>query len=145
MNIDRDSFNEHDEHFKALQLAFHDKLNEVFEEIAKLARDFSEKKRDKKEEGIKESLKVIISEQSKGKYKLIERNLKKNSQIVEVDKDKKLIILNTRKRPFKKKKANRIIRALMVAYHTAKTTSQTEEERDKTFYNILKEILNKLI
>jgi len=145
LNIDRDSFNEHDEHFKKLQSVLHEKLKAVFYEINKTARTTSEGKRKTKDEELKENLRVIIAEQSKGAFKLLQRDSGKDAPIVVVHEDRGEIILNTAARPLKKKKADRIIGAVMLAYHAAKRTTETEEERDNKFYQLVKEILGELV
>ena len=145
LNIDRDSFNEHDEHFKVLQSYLHDRLNTFFDEINAIARECSEQRRDKKEEEIRKSMQIIVSEESEGKFELLQRHLEKDSPIVAVDKDKGEIILNVSARPLKKKRTDRIIGAVMLAYHAAKHTTKTEEKRDSKFYQLVKEILSKLV
>ena len=145
LNIDRDSFNEHDEHFKKLQSVLHDKLETLFKEINQTARTISEGKRQRKDEELKENLQTIVVEQSKGIFKLLQRDTRKDAPIVEVDEDKGEIILNTAARPLKKKKADMIIRNVMLAYHTTKRITETEEERDNKFYQLVKEIIGELV
>jgi hypothetical protein len=145
LNIDRDSFNEHDEHFKKLQSVLHDKLETVFKEINKTARTISEGKREEKEKELKENLQTIVVEQSKGEFKLLQQDSGKDAPIIEVDEDKGEIILNTDVRPLKKKKADMVIQAIMLAYHAAKRITETEEERDNKFYQLVKEIIGELV
>ncbi len=145
LNIDRDSFNEHDEHFKKLQSVLHEKLKDVFYEINKTARTISEGKRKTKDEELKENLRVIVAEQSKGEFKLLQRDSGKGVPIVVVDEDEGEIILNTAARPLKKKKADMIIRNVMLAYHTTKRITETEEESDNKFYQLVKEIIGELV
>lgn len=145
LNIDRDSFNEHDEHFKALQSFLHEKLNTVFDKINAIARERSEERRNKKDEKIKKSMQTIVVKESKGKFKLLQRDLKEGTPIVVVNEDKGKIILNTAARPLKKKKADMIIRAVELAYQIAKHTAKTDEERDNLFSQLIKEIFTELI
>jgi len=145
LNIDRDSFNEHDEHFKKLQSSLHEKLDPIFDEINAIARERSEEKRARKNEKIKENMRAIVTDQSKGKFKLLQRDLGKDDPIVVVDEDRGEIILNTASHPLKKKKADMIIGAVELAYQIAKHTAKTEEERDKLFYQLIKEIFTELI
>jgi len=145
LNIDRDSFNEHDEHFKRLREILHEKLDDVFNEIDAIARKRSEGKRDRKDKELKKSLQIIIAEESKGRFKLLERDLEKNVPIVIVDENKGEIVLNTASRPLKRKKADRIIGAVMLAYHSAKRIAQTEEEQDERFYQLIKRVLGELV
>lgn len=145
LNIDRDSFNEHDEHFKKLQSVLHDKLKVLFKEINQTARTISEGKRQRKDEELKENLQTIVFEQSKGEFKLLQHDSGMDTPVVEVDDEKGEIILNTTARPLKKTKADMIIRNVMVAYHTAKRITETEEERDNKFYQLVKEIIGELV
>jgi len=145
LNIDRDSFNEHDEHYKELQNFLHEKLDTIFDEINTISRKTSDEKRIYKDIRLKENFKKIISEQSGGKYKLYEKELDKNAPIVIVDENKMEIVLNTSSRPLKKKKADMIIRSIMLAYHTAKSITKTEKERDEKFLELAKEILDELV
>jgi len=145
LNIDRDSFNEHDEHFKKLQSVIHEKFDTVFDEINEIARERSEEKRDRKDEKIKNSMREIVAKQSKGKFKLLQRDLDLDTRIVVVDKDRGEIILNTAAHPLKKKRSDMIIRAVELAYQIAKHTAETDEERDKLFSQLIKEIFTELI
>ena len=145
LNIDRDSFNEHDEHFKKLQSELHKKLDPLLNKINEIARERSEAKRDTKDVRLKESMRAAVAKQSKGKLKLLQRRLKKDAPIVTVNEDKGEIVLNTAARPLKKKKADMIIGSIMLAYHTAKRTTKTEEQRDEKFYQLVKEILGELV
>jgi hypothetical protein len=144
LNIDRDSFNEHDEHFKKLQWFLHEKLKAVFDEINAIARKHSEKRRDAKDQALKGSMQAIIAEESGGKFRLLQRNLE-GAPIVAVDEDEGEIILNTAARPLKRKRADKIIGAIMLAYHSAKCMTETEEEQDDRFYQLVKKILGELV
>lgn len=145
LNIDRDSFNEHDEHFKKLQTFLHDKIKIVFNEISIAARKTREEERDETSEKIKKSIQETAIRESKGKFKLIESNLGKDAPVVKINKDKGEIILNTASRPLKKKKANMILQNVELAYRIAENTAETEKERHDIFYKIIEEILDELV
>lgn len=145
LNIDRDSFNEHDEHFKKVQSVLHEKLGDVFNESKRIALKRSEKRRDKRDEKLRQNIQSAISEESQGKFRLLQRDLEEDGPIVLVDEDKGEIILNTAARPLKKKRTDSIIRAVMLAYHAAKRTTETEEERYNKFLKLVKEILGELV
>lgn len=145
LNIDRDSFNEHEEHFKALQIFLHEKLDRVFEETKSISKKLSESKRDKKDEEFRNSLEEIVLEKSNGQFKLIQLERDKNAPIVEVDTQRNEIILNTASRPLKKKKADMLIRAVELAYKISKYTTKTEEERDKLFSKLIIDIFAELV
>jgi len=141
LNIDRDSFNEHDEHFKKLQSSLHKELDDVFNQIDKLARKRSEGKRETKQEESQKSMQAIVVEESRGKIKLVQQDMGKDKPNVEVDKKQRKIILNISKN----KKIDAIIKAVMVAYYTAILTSNTEEQRDRKFHDLVKRILGELV
>jgi len=92
LNIDRDSFNEHDEHFKKLQSSLHNKLNGIFNLIDNLARKRSERKRESKAEENQQSIQAIVSEESNGRVKLVQQDLGKDRPNVEVDKRQRKIV-----------------------------------------------------
>jgi hypothetical protein len=145
LNIDRDSFNEHDEHFKRLQSVLHDKLNKVFDKIDAIGRVRSEKKRDEKEWKLRKSMQAIIAGESGGKLKLVQQDLEEEAPVVVIHEDKGEIVLNTASRPLRKKKGDMIIRAVMLAYHSVKRLAETEEERDDKFYQLVKKVLKELV
>ncbi|MCK4405800.1 MAG: ATP-binding protein [Hadesarchaea archaeon] len=144
LNIDRDSFNEHDEHFKKLQSVLHEKLNPVFDEINGIARECSEEKRDERDNELRENLRKIVAEKSNKKFKLLQRDLGEAAPIVTVDKGRGVIILNKSARPLKRKKPDMIIRAVMLAYHIAKHTTKNEVEREVKFRQLVGAILGEL-
>lgn len=141
LNIDRDSFNEHDEHFKKLQSSLHNRLNDIFNQIDKLARKRSEGRREVKEKESQKSMQAIVAEESNGRIKLVQQDLGKDRPNVEVDKKQRKIILNISKN----KKIDAILKAVMVAYYTAILTSNTEEQRDHKFHDLVKKILGELV
>lgn len=145
LNIDRDSFNEHDEHFKTLQRLLHEKLDRVFAQIDAIARKRQEYKRYRKDQEVRKLMGTIISEESKGEFRLLQRDLKRDAPIIVVDEDRKEIILNTASRPVGRKSPDKIIRAVMLAYHAATRTTETEEDRENKFYWLLRQILGKLV
>jgi hypothetical protein len=75
----------------------------------------------------------------------VQQDLAGDGPVVEVHGDKGEIILNTASRPLGKKKADMIIRAIMLAYHSAKCLAGTEEDRDDKFYHLVKKVLKGLV
>ncbi len=144
LNIDRDSFNEHDEHFKKLQYTLHAKLGDVFEQIDRMARERSEGRRERKERQVTDALKAIISQRSAGKLRLRRRNLGPDECIVVVDEEKGQIILNTGARPLRKKKGDRLLAAVMLAYHASQQTAETDADRADAFYEAVRDVLAEL-
>jgi hypothetical protein len=145
LNIDRDSFNEHDEHFKKLQMKLHEKLHSVFKEINKLSREKSDAKSDKKETELRRYISKTILDQTDGKLSLRQARLGKSKPIVKIDDKKGNVILNIDAKPLKKKKANQIIGAMMIAYQTAREIYKNEKEREKYFFEIARKILGELV
>jgi hypothetical protein len=145
LNIDRDSFNEHDEHFKKIQSLLHDKLDKVFNEISNISRESHSTERSERDKKVKKELQHAVDEESKGKLKLVLQEVGKNDPIVKVDHQLRQIILNTSSRPAKNKKTNVIIQAIDIAYYTAMETSKNEDERHDKFLQLVKKILDKML
>jgi len=146
LNIDRDSFNEHDEHYKSLQSFLHDKkLDTVFTEAASIARQLSDERHQEKDESLKKAMQTIAAEQSKGRFKLLQKDLGMEAPIVTVNKERGQIILNTSSRPLKKKKANMLIGVVELAYQIAKHATKTDESRDRLFSELIRNIFTELI
>jgi len=144
LNIDRDSFNEHDEHFKRLQVKLHEKLDTVFNKLDSIARAQQEEKRNVKDESLKGSMQGIVAKQSQGKFKLLQHDLGSSGPVVSVDERKGEIILNTASRPLRKKKADAILRHVILAYHISREMAKTDEEQYDIFYRLIKDILREL-
>ena len=145
LNIDRDSFNEHDEHYKRLQSELHCKIADVFSKMEALASKQRAQKRVDKERELVTRLEEIVTERTDSKFKLRERALGKRAPIVEVDDIKGEVILNTAAKPLRKKKANTIIRHVSAAYHISRNMAKTEDEQWDIFYDLVKQILDELV
>ncbi|HEY55131.1 MAG TPA: hypothetical protein G4N91_02475 [Dehalococcoidia bacterium] len=144
LNIDRDSFNEHDEHFKKIQEDLHSKLDQVFKKIESTANELRKEKHEKKEEEVRAETWTAINQGTHGKVDVVEKDLGINRPLIVIDKINKRLVLNTAIRPVKKKKADNLIRYVSLAYHVAKYISKTENERYDNFYNIIREMLRKI-
>jgi len=144
LNIDRDSFNEHDEHFKKIQEDLHRKLDQVFGKIESTANEVRIVKHEEIEKLLKKEALGVIKEGTHGKVGIVEKDLGVNRPLIVFDKINKRLLLNTAIRPIKKKKADNLIRYVSLAYQVAKYTSRTEKERYDNFYNLIKEILRRI-
>ncbi len=145
LNIDRDSFNEHNEHYKKLKFELHQELNEIFSKISSIADKSQEKKRQRKEKKFKKDLKDIIYKHSNGKYKLLEKALKRDEPIIKVNEEKGEIILNTSSLPSTRKRVKSIIRAVELTYSIAEQIAEDEEERHNIFQDILIQFMEVLL
>jgi hypothetical protein len=145
LNIDRDSFNEHDEHFKALQVFLHRQLDKIFDEVAELAKEMSESRRDTRVKDLHTKMREAISISSNSKLELKQQAMGKNSPSVKVDPSKGEIILNTDFRFAKKKKANSVIQAIEIAYYAARAIGGSEESKHKFFLDLVKDILDAIL
>jgi len=144
LNIDRDSFNEHDEHFKKIQEDLHNKLDKVFNKIEATANEVRKVKHREEEEDLRQETWEAINEGTHGKVNVVERDLGTKEPLIVFDKINKRLVLNTAIRPVKKKKADNLIRYVSLAYQVAKHTSKTEKERYDSFYDLVKEIIQKI-
>jgi hypothetical protein len=146
LNIDRDSFNEHDEHFKKLQQYIHTELGVFFNRIETKARKRRDEKRKVKKIEKEESIDNIIVEESKGKFKrILRQDLGKDARIVKVNKSNGEIILNTAARPMRSKTGSTYIENIELVYQVAKHIAETDKERDVLFSKIIKKVFDKLI
>jgi hypothetical protein len=144
LNIDRDSFNEHDEHFKKIQGDLHNKLDKVFNEIESTANEVRKVKHGRAEEELRKETWEAINEGACGKVDVVEKDLGPNRPLIVFNKIKKRLVLNTAIRPVKRKKADNLIGYVSLAYQVAKHTSRTEKERYDSFYNLVKEIIKNI-
>ncbi|MCK4375338.1 MAG: hypothetical protein KAX19_08415, partial [Candidatus Brocadiae bacterium] len=144
LNIDRDSFNEHDEHFKKLRDELHDTLDRVFGNIKALSRVRSEKKRDRREILVRRNLAAFIDKQSKGVLNLVQREMGADDPIVRIDDKAGQIVLNTAARPVRRKKPDMLIRAVELAYHVSEKSGRTKAERHQIFLKLITDILSEL-
>lgn len=145
LNIDRDSFNEHDEHFKKLQSELHNKIGVVFSKMKTIASGQTAQLRADKERRVVERIKQIVTEGTHSKFKLGERDLGRDAPIVKIDEATGEVILNTTAKPLKRKKANTIIRYISSAYYISKIMAKSEDEQWDIFYNLIKQILGELV
>lgn len=146
LTINRDGFNEHDEHYKALQTFIHDKLDSIFSDIEKTARMKRDKKKAKNDEIIQNNLNSIFEAHLPKKYKLKWLEAGDSKPFVYPDKVKKEIIINISVRPFGRKiKANNIMENVLISHCISRICKGTENEKDNKFNAILKEVLSKII
>ena len=73
-----------------------------------------------------------------------QEGLGKGEPLLKYDEKNRVIVLNTDVRPVKRKKADNLIRFVVLAYHISKQLSKGEDERYENFYNIVKEIIKKM-
>ncbi|MBN1695130.1 ATP-binding protein [candidate division WOR-3 bacterium] len=145
LNIDRDSFNEHDEHYKKVQDDLHSKLDIVFREVENSAAEVRKEKREEREIEAKKETWEVLNKNTYGKIKIYEKELGENRQIIVYDKINKRLVLNTSIRPIKRKKADNLIKYITLVYYISKYLYSTQKERDENFYHLIKEIMRKLI
>jgi len=145
LNLDRDSFNEHDEHYKALQSHLHKKLDTVFGEIERVAERKRRASRDQRDKGLSDTLQDINEEETKGNLEIIYSDMGTASPLVSVDMNNKQIMLNTSLILSRRKKPRMMIRQIALAYHIAKNLTDTEESRYEVFYRMLQKIAEGLV
>lgn len=145
LNIDRDSFNEHDEHFKTLQSELHRKMDSVFNDIEKIAKRDRDFKHDRIAQKLSGRLEEILTSGTEGKLEVSERELGKETPLVTVDEADRKLVVNTSLKLLKKKKASMILRQAALAYWIAVRTADSDEERFDSFIGLLREILSELV
>lgn len=143
LNIDRDSFNEHEEHYKALQKYIHEILDQVFDETNKAAikkRDVVKQARLNTQSS---KLKSYVVEASNGKFKLKEDVNISNS--IEINDSKGTITLNNEIQEIRSSKADQLYKIIEIAYHISLSTTKNETDRHKKFMDLVKKALKEII
>lgn len=146
LNIDRDSFNEHEEHFKAMQRYLHDLLDEIFDEARKAAIELNDVDHDLKNEATNQKIIELVESGSKGKLSLVLDSLNTDRTIISDPSISKVVLnLNTTPIGKSRKKGNEAFRLSMLAFEIAKRMALTEEERESLFENFLKNFIKETI
>ncbi len=142
LNLDRDSFNEHDEHYRTLQRELHNKLKVVLADLDRLGKERRIGIRERKEEDYYSELKNIIEEDPALKQKVkLEQLGRKKPTVTEKGNE---IIVNTDPEPLKGKTRNKVYKAVTVAFDIA-LQSENKEEQRKVFDRLLKELLEAVL
>ncbi len=144
LNIDRDSFNEHDEHFKVIQANLHKKLNEVFSKIEYTANEQRIDRHERKEKNIRKETWATIEKSTMGKLRIVEADLGQSEPLLKYEKQSRVVTINTAVRPVKRKRIDNLIRFVVLAYYISRHISENEDERYNNFYKIVTEILKKI-
>lgn len=145
LNIDRDSFNEHEEHYKALQKHLHDYLNKVFDETNKTATKNRTIVKKAKITQQSKKLKEYVIESSKGKFQLNEINDPEVVKSVEVDDKKGIITLNNGTKNLRTQKADQLYKIIEIAYHISQNMDAHKEIKHEKFMELVKKALKELI
>ncbi len=142
LNIDRDSFNEHEEHYKALQKFIHEVFDTVFDETNKAAIKKREVVKEKKLTIQSKKLKDYVIEASKGRYELKEdENIDKS---LEIDSRRGVITINNNIQEIRSNKADQLYKIIEIAYHISRA-SQSEQEQHDSFMGLVKKALKEII
>jgi len=145
LNLDRDSFNEHDEHYKTLQKEVHRKVHEVFIDIDSIGRAKKEEKNKEKQEILIEKLESVVATHTKKKFVIRSKPLGKENPPLRINESKKEIIINTDSTTIGKKNADNVYRFVQLAYEVAVRTTQPGEDVKPIFSDILKTILREVL
>lgn len=142
LNIDRDSFNEHEEHYKSLQKYIHEVLDKVFDETNKAAIQKREVVKETKLSTQSNKLKDYVITASKGKFELKED--KSINTSLEIDNDKGVITINNDIQEIRSSKADQLYKIIEIAYHISRA-SKSEQVRHDTFMELVKKALKEII
>ena len=142
LNLDRDSFNEHDEHYRTLQRELHSKLYDLLTDLEKLGKERRRGIQERKEEDYYSELKHTIEEDPALKQKVkFEQLGRKKTTITEEENE---IVVNTDPGPLRGKTRNKVYKAVMLAFDIA-LQSENKEEQKKVFDRLLKELLEAVL
>jgi len=145
LNIDRDSFNEHEEHYRAIQSYLHEKFEEIFKTINKSAIAHREENKLKQIRDISKKLQDYVLESSNGNFKLKEVDDLSMEDSVHLDKENKLIIVNNAHKTFKAAKSEHLYKIVDIAYLISENIEKNEAERQQYFKKIVKKAITELL
>ena len=143
LNIDRDSFNEHEEHYKALQKYIHDLLDQVFDDSNKEATVRRTVVKQDKLDNQSQKFKEYVVEASDGQYELREDSKIKES--IQVDSENGVILVNNNIQEIKSKKADQLYKIIEIAFQIAKSSTDNEDDRHDKFMELIKKALKEII
>lgn len=143
LNIDRDSFNEHEEHYKTLQKYIHDLLDQVFDETNKAATQRRSVQTQRRLLDQSKRIKEYVIEASKGQYELKED--KDIPESIQIDELKGIILVNNDIQEIRSKKADQLYKIIEIAFQIAKTSTSTEEARHDKFMELIKKALKDIL
>ena len=143
LNIDRDSFNEHEEHYKAVQKFLHEKLDKVFDEVNKVASQNRKIQQESKLNEQSERIKNYVLEASDGKFSLEESEDIEGS--IKVLEEERRVLVNNKFHEIRNSKADQLYKIIDIAYHISKNTISDEDERHLKFMNLVKRALKELL
>lgn len=140
LNIDRDSFNEHEEHFKAMQKFIHDHVDSIFDQSREAAASRSGLDNEHKIEEANRKIGIVVDEFSNGVFAVDQDNILLSDEPLLIKNSGHNITLNSNAKPIGKnrKKANDVYRISLLAFQVAKRMANNEEEREEMFSDLLK-------
>ncbi|MCB1194021.1 MAG: ATP-binding protein [Leptospiraceae bacterium] len=141
LNIDRDSFNEHEEHYKALQKFLHEKLHEIFNDSRDAAQSVNNEKHKNKEIEKERRIESSINEIINNSYNINRKAIENSAEFIIIDQENKNITLNESITFSRKKKKDEIIKQIELAYFTSREFTKDETERHKLFLKLIKQII----
>lgn len=145
LNIDRDSFNEHEEHYKAMQSYIHQFMDTVFDDARKASSDINKEKKIAKLNSSYEKLKDIVIKETQGKYTIEEVSYPENKESVIFDSKNKKIFINSGSKSIRSQSKEKIFRLMQIAYLLSDDLNKTKEDKDAFFSKILLEIIQELL
>ena len=145
LNIDRDSFNEHDEHYKKIQEDLHNSLDTIFSRIENTAEGKRKEKRERQESSDREVVWGILNKFGEGNIEILEEDLGEEESLLKYDEKERKVFVNTAFKTVRRKAADNLIKLIMLAYYISMHISRDEDERYDNFYRIMKEIINRIV
>lgn len=142
LNLDRDSFNEHDEHYKVLQEKLHEKLHNILKELDSIGSERREIISRKKKKDYYSDLVDSINENTDGDIDIVFSELGSEEPTI-LDKGNTLTV-NVGSNPLKGKKRNEVYKAVSLAYRIAIKTADKEKQIE-VFDKLLKDLLGVIL
>ncbi len=134
LNIDRDSFQEMNEHFTKFQQTMYEELDRVFSEAGRGVTTRSKLKRKQQQDERQLSFQKVLSEELGGAYEIVE--VEKASSPIEIDTKGQKLLIDRKSSDFPRSKSKREIAELAAtAYELSLLVSPPE--RKERFYELL--------
>jgi Histidine kinase-, DNA gyrase B-, and HSP90-like ATPase len=144
LTINRDGFNEHEEHYKKLQNEIHKHLKPFFSVISLSAQKNSADKKSLQTLSLQSTIVKLIEEQTNKDFIVEEVSLPEDKETIIVNPSTKKITINIAHKNIKKEKADALYKTILAAFEVSKQMNN-ELEQKNFFETTLKKILQKLV
>ena len=143
LTINRDSFNEHEEHYKKLQKEIHGHLKSIFNEASSSSQKYSNERKIVQTLNMQTTVVRLIKEQTHQNFKIEETSIPENQETIIVNPTDHKITINTAHKNIKKVKADALYKTILAAFEVSRQIEDKQEQK-QYFESTLKKIIEKL-